>query len=88
MIRLIIEIQRTDRPPWQRITTGFETEGDDLSERLTANRFARIAWELLKQMHDEANTQTSPKAPTRGIGCNPRFVVCDARSLSSTTVSG
>jgi hypothetical protein len=63
MIRLIIEISRSDRPPWQSITTRAEVENADLSEKLTANRFARIAWELLKAMHDES--QTDPMASER-----------------------
>jgi hypothetical protein len=60
MIRLIIEISKDDRPPYQQITTRAEVEDADLSEKITANRFARIAYQLLKELHDEGKTSGAP----------------------------
>lgn len=63
MIRLIIEIERGDRRPGMTIATRAEIEEDDLSERLCANRFAAIAYRLLKEMRKETQHEPGQARP-------------------------
>jgi hypothetical protein len=54
MIRLVIEIYRDDRPPWQAVKTYAHLRDHDFSELATAERFAAYIRLALRELELEA----------------------------------
>jgi hypothetical protein len=54
MIRMIIDIHREDRPPWQCVETSATLHDYDRSELLTANRIAAFLRMALRELELEA----------------------------------
>jgi hypothetical protein len=54
MIRMVIEIHRADRPPWQSVETYADLLDHDFSELVTANRIAAFLRVALRELEMEA----------------------------------
>jgi hypothetical protein len=60
MIRMVIEIHRADRPPWQCVETFATLRDHDRSELVTANRIAAFLRMALRELELEATHHVCP----------------------------